>query len=77
MSSLESNVVSSGQDIGKITCVWPVHAFMKLIIYGVCLPYPSTGMQSHMQACGCMQSWVAGFPHGNKIKSNLEQKKKW
>ena len=46
----------------KILWMWLLHAFMKLIIFGVCLPRLSTGMLSHMQMCGCVWSWITGFP---------------
>ena len=48
-------------DEKKIICVWPSHAFTKLIIFVVYSPCPSTGMRSHMQACGRVWSRIIRF----------------
>lgn len=55
-------VYITGLDVRKTLHVWPLHAVMKLIIFGMCLPCPSTGMQLHMQGCGCMWLGIIGFP---------------
>ena len=41
-----------GLDVRKILHLWPLHAFKKLIIFGVCLPCPPTGLWSCKLECG-------------------------
>ena len=48
-------------DVKKILCMWPSHTFMKLTIFAVRWPCPSTGMQSHMQGCGRVWSGIIRF----------------
>lgn len=42
--------------------VWPPHVFMKLIIFGMCSPCPSTGVQLRMRVCGHVHPWHLMFP---------------
>ena len=50
-------------DVRKILCMWPSHAFMKFIIFGVCLPCPSTGMRLHLRdgSVGHVHPWDLVF----------------
>lgn len=41
----------SGLDVRKIPHMWSSRAFIKLLIFGVCLPYPSTDMRFCMWMC--------------------------
>ena len=52
---------SPGLDVRKILHLWPLHAFKKLIIFGVCLPCPSTGLWSYKLECGVWTSGILCF----------------